>query len=99
MTSQKPTGATNPAQLLTTAQVADLMQISPRTVQRLAKTGQLQQIKLSRGITRYTQDAILALIGKGASFFVGPEAAHQQKPHNGFHFRRAKATSVSRVRP
>jgi excisionase family DNA binding protein len=88
-----------PGQLLTTEQVAALLCVSTRTVQRLAKQGQLQQIKLGRGITRFSQDAITVFIDGKASFIIsGAKAPEQHQPHNNvINFRRAKAAPSTGV--
>jgi excisionase family DNA binding protein len=49
-------------QLLTPRQVAELLQITPRTVCRYAAEGRLQRVKIGTRLTRYTVDSVAQLI-------------------------------------
>ena len=53
---------TTDRRLLTTAQVAALLQVSPKTVGRLARAGRLERIQLGYRQARYSPRSVDALI-------------------------------------
>jgi excisionase family DNA binding protein len=59
---------------LTTAQVAALLQVSPQTVYRLAKSGRLERIQLGYRQARYTPQSVEALLDPS---FVGTRVAEE----------------------
>jgi excisionase family DNA binding protein len=48
--------------LLTPVEVADLLRVTPRTVQRWASQGRLERVRLGGRLVRYTPDSVQALI-------------------------------------
>lgn len=49
-------------ELLTTQQAADLLKVSPETIRRMAKRGNIQGYKVGR-VLRYRIDDLLKIIG------------------------------------
>lgn len=56
-------GASLPSRLLTVAQVAELLQVSPRTIRRLVAAGQLAVIRVGRAV-RVHPSALAELLAK-----------------------------------
>jgi excisionase family DNA binding protein len=56
------TPATEPTSYLRTAQVADLLQVSPKTISRWAKEGKLPFLKTLGGHRRYPEAKIRELV-------------------------------------
>ncbi|MGH2941330.1 MAG: helix-turn-helix transcriptional regulator [Solirubrobacteraceae bacterium] len=53
--------------LLRPEQVAEVLQITPRTVRRWGATGRLQRVRLGDRLTRYTAGSVAALIDPSTS--------------------------------
>ncbi|HEY2181327.1 MAG TPA: helix-turn-helix domain-containing protein [Solirubrobacteraceae bacterium] len=49
-------------ELLTPTEVAQLLRITPRTVNRYAVDGRLQRVKIGERLSRYRREDVLALI-------------------------------------
>lgn len=60
LTKVSPTDRTT--RLLTPLEVADFLQVAPRTVNRYAADGRLRRIKVGARLTRYRFSDVLALI-------------------------------------
>lgn len=61
-----------PRQLWTYRQVADWMQVSVRTVERMVAEGRLQAVKLSEGCVRFDPRKVVALADEPAVGLVPP---------------------------
>jgi excisionase family DNA binding protein len=49
-------------QLLTPAQVAELLQVTPRTINRYAVDGRLRRVKIGQRLSRYRREDVEALL-------------------------------------
>lgn len=68
------------ASYLRTSQVAELLQVSPKTISRWAKDGKLPFLTTLGGHRRYPRAAIEELAGRMGEHGEGPEAALEGKP-------------------
>jgi excisionase family DNA binding protein len=59
---ESPSSSTDRMSLLTVDQVADIFQVSTRTVQRLAAAGRIDAIHLGHKLIRYTPASVEALM-------------------------------------
>jgi hypothetical protein len=56
------TDATRGGQLLTPAEAAAILRVTPRTLVRYAEDGRLHRVRLSSRASRYTRESVAALI-------------------------------------
>ena len=48
--------------LLTPAEVANVLRVTPRTIQRYARDGRLDRVKIGNRLSRYTAESVTRLI-------------------------------------
>jgi excisionase family DNA binding protein len=60
----------NSARLLTKADVAALLQVSPRTVERFVRLGRLRALKLSHNLIRFQRADVELFINSAGSLFL-----------------------------
>jgi excisionase family DNA binding protein len=65
---------------LTKNQVALLLQVSPRTIERLVSTGRLSALKLSSKIIRFRRTAIETFMDSTRSAFFVPKSRQGDQP-------------------
>lgn len=83
--SHLPDTVATPAPLLTTAQIAERLQLSQEQVQRLCKSGELRAVNLSLGKVRATyrvsEDELMAFLSlRTTSAPVQPQKPSRRRP-------------------